>query len=165
MSIGDLASWLVAESERRPPLHELFDGFCLRLAGEGISLWRVILGLETLHPEVSGTMLRWDEGAITKIVTDRAGILTSESYLRSPTRIVDETGRPFRWRAGQDTMGMPRLEEFAEEHGLHYRETRTVTGAFLDHLRWLKVLGNTDGDLTSPAGLGRAAASGHGATL
>jgi linoleoyl-CoA desaturase len=53
----------------------------------------------------------------------------------------------------------------AEEHGLHYRETRTVTGAFLDHLRWLKVLGNTDGDLTSPAGLGRAAASGHGATL
>jgi linoleoyl-CoA desaturase len=53
----------------------------------------------------------------------------------------------------------------AEEHGLHYRETRTVTGAFLDHLRWLKVLGNADGDLTSPAGLGRAEASGHGATL
>jgi linoleoyl-CoA desaturase len=29
----------------------------------------------------------------------------------------------------------------AEEYGLCYRETRTVTGAFLDHLRWLKSLG------------------------
>jgi len=24
-----------------------------------------------------------------------------------------------------------------------YRENRTITGAFLAHLRWLKVLGNT----------------------
>ncbi|MFL5337873.1 MAG: adenylate/guanylate cyclase domain-containing protein [Geminicoccaceae bacterium] len=115
MSIGDLAIWLVAESERRPTLPELFDGFCLRLGGMGIDLWRVILGLETLHPEVSGTLLRWDAGEITKIVTDRAGILTSDTYLRSPTRIVDETGRPFRWRAGEDTMGMPRLEDYATE--------------------------------------------------
>ncbi len=32
----------------------------------------------------------------------------------------------------------------AGEFGLCYRENRTVTGAFLAHLRWLKVLGNTD---------------------
>ena len=30
----------------------------------------------------------------------------------------------------------------AEEYGLTYRETRTITGAFLAHLRWLKVLGS-----------------------
>jgi len=29
----------------------------------------------------------------------------------------------------------------AKEHGLIYRENRTITGAFLAHLRWLKVLG------------------------
>jgi linoleoyl-CoA desaturase len=29
----------------------------------------------------------------------------------------------------------------AEEHGLCYRENRTITGAFLAHLRWMKVLG------------------------
>jgi linoleoyl-CoA desaturase len=34
----------------------------------------------------------------------------------------------------------------AEEHGLSYREKRTVTGAFLAHLRWLKSLGNPEGD-------------------
>jgi linoleoyl-CoA desaturase len=32
----------------------------------------------------------------------------------------------------------------AEEHGLPYRETRTITGAFLAHLRWMKVLGSAD---------------------
>jgi linoleoyl-CoA desaturase len=32
----------------------------------------------------------------------------------------------------------------AEEYGLNYRETRTISGAFLAHLRWLKVLGSTD---------------------
>jgi linoleoyl-CoA desaturase len=35
----------------------------------------------------------------------------------------------------------------AEEHGICYRETRTITGAFLAHLRWVKVLGSADGDL------------------
>lgn len=33
------------------------------------------------------------------------------------------------------------LEATAEQHGLRYRETPTITGAFLAHLRWLKVLG------------------------
>jgi hypothetical protein len=32
----------------------------------------------------------------------------------------------------------------AEEYGLTYRENRTVTGASLAHLRWLKILGSAD---------------------
>jgi len=32
----------------------------------------------------------------------------------------------------------------AAEHGLRYRENRSVAGAFLAHLRWLKVLGAAD---------------------
>lgn len=34
------------------------------------------------------------------------------------------------------------IKATAEEHGLRYRETRTITAAFLAHLRWLKVLGS-----------------------
>jgi linoleoyl-CoA desaturase len=33
------------------------------------------------------------------------------------------------------------VKETAEEYGLNYRENRTVSGAFLAHLRWLRVLG------------------------
>jgi len=41
------------------------------------------------------------------------------------------------------------IKSTAEEYGLSYRETRTITGAFLAHLRWLKSLGSADGDLES----------------
>ncbi|MEP7008856.1 MAG: acyl-CoA desaturase [Acidobacteriota bacterium] len=33
------------------------------------------------------------------------------------------------------------LKETADEYGLNYRENRTLSGAFLAHLRWLRVLG------------------------
>jgi linoleoyl-CoA desaturase len=36
------------------------------------------------------------------------------------------------------------VKSTAEEYGLAYRETRTISGAFLAHLRWLKALGNAD---------------------
>ena len=108
--LGDLALWLVEQSREPHTLPELFEGFCGELARDLPGL-RVVLGLETLHPELSGFMLRWQPGALEKVTSQRAGILNNQNYLRSPTRIVDETGQPFRWRAGEDTRGMPRLEE------------------------------------------------------
>lgn len=33
------------------------------------------------------------------------------------------------------------VKETAEEYGLNYRENRTIAGAFLAHLRWLRILG------------------------
>ena len=114
-AVVDLALWLVERSRTPAGLPELFEGFCAQLGEAGLDLWRVLLGLETLHPELSGTMLLWQDGALEKVTTQRAGILTSESYLRSPTRIVDETGQPFRWRAGESTQGMPRLEAYEAE--------------------------------------------------
>ena len=33
------------------------------------------------------------------------------------------------------------LKSTAEELGLHYRESPTISGAFLDHLKWLRTLG------------------------
>lgn len=41
------------------------------------------------------------------------------------------------------------VKETAEEFGMTYRENRTVTGAFLAHLRWLKVLGSVDDPLAA----------------
>lgn len=41
------------------------------------------------------------------------------------------------------------LKQTAEEFGLTYRERKTVTAAFLAHLRWLKVLGSVDDPLAA----------------
>ena len=38
----------------------------------------------------------------------------------------------------------PLVKSTAEEFGLRYRENRTIGGAFLAHLRWLKTLGTAD---------------------
>ncbi len=129
--VGDLATWLVERSRAECTLPDLFNGFCSQIAPAGGDL-RVVLGLETLHPELSGMMLQWHAGEVEKITRQRAGLLTSESYLRSPTRIVDETERPFRWRLGEDTQGMPRLEEYAAEGVTDYL---MLPLPFLDHTR------------------------------
>jgi linoleoyl-CoA desaturase len=36
------------------------------------------------------------------------------------------------------------IKSTAEDHGLHYRENRTISGAFLSHLKWMRILGRAD---------------------
>ncbi len=119
MTPANLLPWLLDAGAKRLPLPELFSGFCDRLAA-GPELTRVTLALETLHPELSGTSLRWREGRLETAKASRAGILTSESYLKSPVRVVDETDRPSRWREGEGTQGMALLEELAAEGTTDY---------------------------------------------
>lgn len=120
MAVDGLIPFLLAAATERRPLPELFAGFCERLVASGIGLTRVTLSLETLHPELSGTALRWHDGALEKTHAQRAGILTSDSYLRSPLRVVDETERPFRWRRAEDLQDMALLEELAAEGTTDY---------------------------------------------
>jgi adenylate cyclase len=87
----------------------------------GVPVWRATLGLERLHPEEIGSMVVWHDGALTSEVRPRAGVLTSDAYLRSPTQVVDETGRPFRCRlAAEGDLGMPLLGELRAEGGTDY---------------------------------------------
>ena len=38
------------------------------------------------------------------------------------------------------------IKSTAEEYGFAYNENKTIVGAFVAHLKWMKMLGNTDGD-------------------
>jgi adenylate cyclase len=116
-----LAAWLVGPAPVREGMPVLFPAFCDQLVHAGLPISRASLGLETLHPEVSGFMLVWRDGRLTREAPPRAGVLTSESYLRSPIRVVDETGRPFRRRlAREGAGGFPVLEELVAEGGTDY---------------------------------------------
>ena len=113
-----LAAWLVGHAPVRDGMPVLFPAFCDQLVRAGLPIWRASLGLETLHPEASGFMLIWRDGMLTEEEPPRAGVLTSESYLRSPIRVVDETGQPFRRCLAQEgTGGFPLLEELVAEGG------------------------------------------------
>lgn len=95
-----LAAWLVGHAPVRDGMPVLFSAFCDQLVRAGLPIWRASLGLETLHPEASGFMLIWRDGMLTREEPPRAGVLTSESYLRS----ISRTERPLScsaWRHGR----------------------------------------------------------------
>jgi adenylate cyclase len=78
------------------------------------------MGLEVLHPEVSGWQHIWTDNSLSVHGADRATAPTSQSYLNSPTRVVDETERPFRRRLEAPCLDMPLLEEPRQEGATDY---------------------------------------------
>jgi adenylate cyclase len=108
--VGLLARWLAANADRRS-VEELFPAFCEKLVRFGLPVWRASLGLEVLHPEVSGSLHVWTGEELSTRESARATAGTSPSYLNSPTRIVDETEQPFRRRLDAPCPDMPVLED------------------------------------------------------
>ncbi|WP_040142744.1 hypothetical protein [Rhizobium etli] len=86
----DLANWLTNDAPHGT-VSNLFDAFCRQLVVSGVPVWRAALGLEGLHPEVSGWQHVWTQDSLTLEATERATVQTSQSYLTSPTRAVDES--------------------------------------------------------------------------
>ena len=112
MTADGLAAWLVEQADVGTPLRELFVAFCDRLARAGLPVWRATLGLETLHPEHTGWLLVWRDGALElRPQYARAGILSAPNSVNSPTRIVDETDAPFRCRLEDEAGGMLLMRE------------------------------------------------------
>lgn len=105
-----LARWL-ANGAPHQSVAALFTAFCREIARSGTPVWRASLGLEVLHPEVSGWQHIWTDESLSVREADRATAPTSQSYLNSPTRIVDETERSFRRRLEAPCSDMPLLEE------------------------------------------------------
>ena len=106
----DIARWL-ANSAPHHSVEALFAAFCREIVRSGAPVWRASLGLEGLHPEVSGWQHIWTNESLSVHEADRATAPTSQSYLNSPTRIVDETERLFQRRLEGPCPDMPLLEE------------------------------------------------------
>ena len=114
-----LARWLANEAPH-DTVQDLFAGFCREVVQSGAPVWRASLGLEVLHPEVSGWQHIWTSESLSMNESDRATAATSPSYLNSPTRIVDETGRLFRRRFDTPCPDLPLLEELRLAGGTDY---------------------------------------------
>lgn len=108
--IDGIARWLVDQASHGN-VKDLFAGFCREIVQAGWPVWRASLGLEVLHPEVSGWQHVWVDESLSVRESDRATAASSPSYLNSPTRIVDETSKPFRRRLDAPCPDMPLLEE------------------------------------------------------
>ena len=101
-----------------PTFPDLFAGFCARINEWVCPLWRSTLGLEVLNPELSGSQLIWRDGALTRTEVNRAGLMTSTNYLKSPIYIVDTTNRPFRWRVPEPVPDLDPIQQLHLEFGM-----------------------------------------------
>jgi adenylate cyclase len=118
--IGGLAEWLAERAASLPKLAVLHDAYCRALAARGIPLWRSTVGVETLHPEISGLMLIWVSGELHTSSAPRRGVESSPAYLNSPTYVVDRTEKPFRRRLDRASPDMPLLDELREQGATDY---------------------------------------------
>ncbi|HEX2137264.1 MAG TPA: adenylate/guanylate cyclase domain-containing protein [Microvirga sp.] len=111
--LDGLARWLVDEAPHHS-VEDLFAEFCREVVRRGLPVYRASLGLEVLHPEVSGWLHVWTDEATSVRASSRAGIGRSAPYINSPTRIVDETEAPFRRRLDAPCPDMPLLDELRD---------------------------------------------------
>jgi adenylate cyclase len=150
--LDGLARWLAREAPHGS-VADLFPAFCRELVRRRLPVWRGSLALEVLHPEVSGWLHVWQDENVTVRESDRATAATSASYLNSPTKIVDDTERPFRRRLARPCPEMPLMEELREAGGTDYF---MVPLPFIDRSRTAAVSfstrqdgGFTDADLAA----------------
>ena len=115
----DFADWL-ANNAPHDTVSNLFDAFCRQLVISSLPVWRASLGLEGLHPEVSGWQRVWMEDSLTLEATERATIQHSQTYLTSPTRAVDETNAPLHRLLDMPMSDMPLLEALRLEGATDY---------------------------------------------
>jgi len=107
--LDELALWLADHADK--PITNLHEDFCRELVARGVPLWRSSLGVELLHPEQSGSQSIWTTEAPATLRPAYHGIEASSDYLRSPAKIVDDTGQMFRCRLDIPQPDLPLLEE------------------------------------------------------
>jgi adenylate cyclase len=126
--------WLSEQQGSAADLDALHQSLCRQLVKLGYGLWRSGLLLETLDPEFSSGRIVWSrEGEDELLVTlnPHTADLT-ESYNRSPLKIVDETGHTLRARLDKPVLALPLFEELRAEGATDYM---IVPLAFTDRRR------------------------------
>jgi adenylate cyclase len=110
---------LIAAAASSTDLKAAWSAYCMVLRRAGVPLSRATVGLEFLHPDVSGTLTVWTPEAVSERTDPRAGMMQSNDYLASPTYVVDQTDRPFRQRLDRPN-GMPLLEGLRQAGATDY---------------------------------------------
>jgi len=128
----DLHVWAVDQGLHGAAANALWDGFCQRLVGAGVPLWRAFAGMRTLHPQWGGYTYTWrrDLNAIEPAQFER-GELYERDVLTSPFTYLEHQGdavpgqegrrRLRRWLAGPDAqLDFPLLRRFAAAGATDY---------------------------------------------
>ncbi len=57
-----VSDWLIEQGLLKADFETLIGGFCERVAGAGLPLWRAHVGMRTLHPSIDAIAYTWRRG-------------------------------------------------------------------------------------------------------
>ena len=139
--LAPVIDWLAHEGRLLPDVVPLVDALGARLLAAGAPLWRMTVGLQTIHPQLRamGTVWRRDQPAYEQ--GRPHGIETSPAFIGSPLHELLVTGRPVRYRLDQLTsQNHPVLHDVAAEGGIDYYALSVAVA----HGRWPALTFSTD---------------------
>jgi adenylate cyclase len=111
--IASIVDWLVDGARSAHALQDVLGQLCERLVACGLPLYRVAVFVTTLHPDVMGQRFLWRQGEAVSISEALYTMLATDTYHRSPVRVVFATGQPIRLRIGSPAC--PQDYEIIEE--------------------------------------------------
>ena len=98
LSLHPVVQWLVHGARNAPLSHEVLDRTVQRLVAAGLPLWRVMVFVRTLHPEIVGRRFVWHPETGTEVTDGSFELLERRSFIESPMMHVAKTGESFRRR-------------------------------------------------------------------
>ncbi len=116
--------WLLRDAWLVQTAGELTEQFGRAMIAAGIPLWRISVGIWTLHPQLAGRGYIWHrDGGPAEDFNTPHGTLSTPGYLNSPVRHVSEGLGGVRQRldvAGATEFRFPVMEELRQRGGTDY---------------------------------------------
>jgi adenylate cyclase len=117
LSVQPIVQWLVHGARNAALSQEVLTELCQRLIAAGLPLWRVMVFVRTLHPEIVGRRFMWHPDTGTEITDGSFELLERRTFLESPMMHVANTGEAFRRRVADPdcVMDYPVLHDLRAE--------------------------------------------------
>jgi adenylate cyclase len=93
-----LLDWLMDGARSTPLAQEVLSEICQRMTESGLPLWRAVVFVRTLHPQIVGRRFVWRPDTGTEVTDGAYELLERDVYRNSPMIHVIETGEGFRRR-------------------------------------------------------------------
>ncbi|HXX49998.1 MAG TPA: adenylate/guanylate cyclase domain-containing protein [Xanthobacteraceae bacterium] len=93
-----IVDWLIDGARSQPLAQEVLTELCQRLSAAGLPLWRAVVFVRTLHPQIVGRRFIWRADTGTVVTEGAFDLLERDVFRNSPMAHVIETGKAFRRR-------------------------------------------------------------------
>jgi adenylate cyclase len=117
-----IVDWLIDGARSAPLPQEVLTILCERLAGCGLPLWRVVVFVRTLHPQVVGRRFVWQSDTGTVVTEAPFELLDREVFRNSPMSRLGDSELILRYRlADADCpVDYPILRDLRQEGATDY---------------------------------------------